>query len=585
MIQDLLQQFQQANRGEKQGTIWATKNIDPRIHEDNVQVSRVFGYNISSEIEEDLEYQVGDVNQPNPPSGFAFTEQITGANTIFATIGLGVWGANITNKEWTLIDNRNCSINSDIIAFNDAVYVATKDGLDELDLNADWSQITTLADSPHSFTIYGNRLYVSDDQDKVYSMTAAGSASKTGSYTIQLESTTGADQTIVKIAAVSDGIWIATLFTNKMGGEMIFWDGVSENIASARYELPSGALAMTIKDDRPYVIDALGRLRVFDGTTFPEVARFPIYDEQLKDFNNDSNNRWIHPNGMIVIDEEIHVLVSNEIDGDSGDEIENLPAGIWAWNPTNGLYHKHSFVPALITGGGQTVSSFGLFNLNRVGALFNGFANGSVETDADERTTLWAGVSYDTDTTHNAIGIVNYSEDINKAGYFVSNPITATTFDDVWKEIVPTYHKFSNLTDKVVIKYRVVEDTPIYADGYWSDNTILRSNDDLSDVENGDEVEILTGTGAGLCATITSITGQYRIQLDANSLTGMTGDCRFRIQKWIKLESINDIENTFKRITIGDNSDSIQFKVYMEGVGSSPRLKRLISVSSEHAQV
>ncbi|MFM0864043.1 hypothetical protein, partial [Klebsiella pneumoniae] len=79
------------------------------------------------------------------------------------------------------------------------------------------------------------------------------------------------------------------------------------------------------------------------------------------------------------------------------------------------------------------------------------------------------------------------------------------------------------------------EDTPIYATGTWTEDNLLTSSDDLSSIEQGDEIEILRGTGSGACFSIVDITGTYTIELDFNYLFGMSGTCKFRASKWRKL--------------------------------------------------
>ena len=581
MIIDIIKgnAFNQTNTGDNQGTIWATKGIDPVINKGKINISKVLGFNTNTDDQANLEA---------PAVGFAFFES-TG-DYYYAVADDRVWKTATVNPNsgWTAVGSTptDCDQNSDIIAFNSKLYVATANNLKSYVQSGDtWANISGgLGASPHSMCIYANRLYVSDLSEKVYSMDTAETLSKTGSYTIDINTVGGLNQQITKIMAVSDGIWIATTYDDKAGGEMIFWDGVTANVASARYFLQRGALSMTIKDDRPYVIDSLGRVRVFDGTTFVEVDRLPLKDEELDNFNSSSNNRWIHPNGMITVNDEIYMLITNLRYTSTEDFVENLPAGVWAWNKDNGLYHKYSFMDSDISGTTYTQTDYGTSVLAQVGALFRADATGGSTIDRANQSEILAGIEYysDATTTKTAFGILDSDNNVKKAGYFVTAQITSEEVAEAWSNVVVLYDKLKNSTDKIVVKYRTSEDDPVYATGTWSEDDILRSTDDLSSVDNGDEIEILNGKGAGLCTHIKSITDDagYRITID-ETISGMSGTCKFRVQKWRKIGEIADQDGSFESFSFDSGKSSwIQFKVFTIGTGRSPQISRLVSVST-----
>lgn len=578
MIIDFLQNFNQANRGDRDGTIWSSKNIDPQINPEKINISKVLGYRTNT----DSEANLGAV-----ASAFAFTDEFA-IDRYYAIADDRFWNSasDNPNSPWTEVVGTptNCNYDSDLIFYNGKIYLATSDNLKSYTQVGGFSDINALSANPHSMTIFANRLYVSDNNDHVESMDSSETYSASGSNTIDLSLTSGLDQVITKIEAVSGGIWIATIYTRRRGGEMIFWDGETENVASARYKTPNGVLAMCIKDDRPYILDGQGRLRVFDGTSFVEISRLPLNDASLDKFNLGDNRRFIHPNGMIVVDDEIYCLVSNIPSDNAQDPVERLPAGVWAYNENHGLYCKYTFSNTALGPSPATPTDFGVGELVKVGALFNSSGAGSSEVDLDDQSEFLAGISYysDATTTKAAIGITNVINNVQKGGYFVTAQLSAENFDEAWKEVVAVHDKFNNSTDRIIIKYRTSEATPIYATGTWSSDTILRSTSDLSTVENGDEVEILRGTGAGACFHIDSITGTYRMQLDYNPLSGMTGTCRFRVQKWQKVAIQDDTTVQFIRRTLNEAKGSwVQFKVFMVGTGKSPQLIKLISSSSD----
>lgn len=580
MIVDFIKTFAQVNKGDVSGTVWSTKNIDPDFNPGKVNISKYFGYSTNTDDQANLEL---------PAAGFAFTAAFA-TDRYFAVADDRVWESASTNPDssWSEVSGTptDCDLNSDIIAFNAKIYVATQNNLKSYD-GSSFANITGGIDATaHSMCIYKNRLYVSSNSEKVYSMDTAETLSKTSSNTIDLNDTTGENQLITKIASVSNGIWIATVYTDKAGGEVIFWDGVTANVADKRFQMPRGILSLVIKNDRPYVIDSLGRLQVFDGTTFVEIARLPIKTESLNNFNENDNNRFIHPNGMILVNDEIYVLVSNKINDTTQDPIEQMGSGVWAYNENYGFYLKYTFGNVDILTATPTVTDFGTTELSQVGALFASDATGGTTVDVNHQSEILAGVKYYSDATteKTAFGITNVANDVKKGGYLITAQLRAEQFDEIWQEIVAAYDKFKNSTDRIIVKYRTSEDTPLYATGKWSSDTLLRSTDDLSTVENDDEVEILRGTGSGVCAHITSITGTYRLQLDYNPLSGMTGTCRFRVQKWQKIGTADTTDDYMLRKTLDAKPGAwVQFKVFMVGTGKSPQLHKLLSVSESHS--
>lgn len=579
MINDILNNnnFKQVNDGDTDGSIWSTKNINPETNHGKVQVSKVFGYRTDT---------VEESNLTAVPTGFAYTDAFSPTKDgYYCVAGNRVWQTATTkpNSTWDEVSGTPTThtFGSDIAEFNSKIYVAG----DDLDVfnGSTWSTISGgLNGLVHSMAVYANKLYISDNGKLVYSMTTGEVLSKTGTATINLDTVTGTGLNITSIRAVSNGIWIAATYERKQGGEMIFWDGETENKATNRYKLSRGALALTIKDDRPYILDSKARLRVFDGTSFTEIAKFPVPDGDLRNFNISGNDRFIHPNGMVTRRNEIYFLLKNERSDITQRPFETMPSGIWAYSTDFGLYHKHSFTQtqfgAATTG---TVTDFGASELVQTGALEITDANIGVAVDADERIDLLAGVQYYTDATNTnvAIGFLDGDNDVEKGGYLTSTQLQAEEIGEVWQDIVAYVDKFKNSTDKLIIKFRTSEDDPVYVTGRWSADDILRSDTDMTGVSTGDEVEILRGKGAGLLSKITSLTNNNRMVLK-DTISGMSGTCTFRVQKWKEINRIDDQTTFVKNMTIGSNTGGwVQYRVFMVGAGKSPQLQRLVSVS------
>lgn len=578
MINEFLQNFKQINDGDNQGTIWATKNIDPESNHGKINVSKVLGYKTNTDTQSTLTTPIYGFAQ-----GFDYSR--------YFAVGSGKCWESTTmfpNSAWTAMASTptDTDHNSDVITFNQKMYFATQNFLKSYTGNygaGTFANVTALANSPHSMCIYANKLYITDNFENIYSMTTGESVSKTGSATLDIASTLGTNQVITKIASVSNGIWVSTLYSDRAGGEMLFWDGATENAVNNRYIVPSGVYAMTIKDDRPYIVDARGTLRVFDGSTFIEIAKLPFEKEYLSYASLIGNRRLIHPNGMIVVEDEIYMLVGNKPLNFDALDIDQLPAGVWAWNKDYGLYHKYSFTATDITN--STLTDYGAFDLASVGALWksNG-VQGNSNIQLSDESEIFAGIQYYSDATSTkaAIGITNVQNTIQKAGYLVTVEANASLFDEQWKEVVALYDRLKNSTDRIIVKVRTKTDTPIYGTGTWSNDTLIRSSTDLSTVVVGDEIEVLRGTGAGACYDIDKITNpnDYRIQLDTNPLSGMTGTLKYRITNWKKVGTEDATDATALRKTIDEiGSAWLQIKIYLIGTGKSPQLIKLLSSS------
>lgn len=577
--------FFQGGEGDLKGSLWSTFNMDFNRNFGKVQPSTRMMWSSNTAEESNLEA---------PAVAFAdngVRYVAVADDRVWRTTSLST-----ANSLWEEAGSTptDMSDGSDVKWFNDKFYVTADDNIKS------YNGVSTFSSSlqaltggaSHNMTIFANRLYVQTNDTIVYSMDDTETFATSGSNTIDLVKTTGFDQTITSMESVSDGIWIATLFTDHIDGEMILWDGETENTAANRFKIPSGVLAMTIKDDRPYVLDGLGRLRVYDGTTFVEVARLPINNEQLVEFNSTNNDRFIHPNGMVATEKEILILINTTQEDSTLDSLERVPSGVWAYNKDNGFYHKWSpsnYQTSQSSTSGGTVVDYGMSEVSEVGALFLSQVSPSNTPDWNDQSDVLAGIKYYTDATTTSTGffITDKDNDVIKSGYFTTTQIQAEQVRESWNMVHALYKQMDNATDKLVIKYKVVQDDPEYFTGTWSDDDTFTSTGSMTNVVAGDEVEIVRGEGAGLCAHISSISeagGTYTVNLD-ESISGMSGTLKFRTQKWKKIDEVADTVNDMSSFAINEVSSWIQFKVWFVGTGKNPELHRLIIGSKVHTPV
>lgn len=418
-----------------------------------------------------------------------------------------------------------------------------------------------------------NRLYTVIDGYKVVSV-AAGShtfATIGAANTMSIQSfpnTTSINEVITFIKASSNRLWIGTTSLTGQRGSIYEWDGVSTQYQKRYVMEATGALSCVIKDDVPWVIDSNGKLLVWTSQTFTEKASF--FKRNMKQFYNMSfktNKRFIHPNGMEIIDGDIHILIdltNNDAANHGGTQEDCNPSGIYVFDmATNSLRHKYSFG---LTKSNQSVKDFGAFRIWRAGALTEIPSTKDYPANTGNGMFL-AGCSYYTDATTTTSGIFydDSNDTLKKAGNFVTTIIESdkNNVKDSWHKLYVFHGKYLNATDRMVAKYRVIEDTPIESDITWLDTqTFVASGVGAYIV--GDEVEILLGTGSGICSHITSITQSnsgYIVQVNEVH-TGATGTSRARFAKWNLLGNVQDVED-FNELPISQTSSWIQFKIWM----------------------
>lgn len=489
---------------------------------------------------------------------------------------------------------------ADIIIFNDLLWVVGDTSTQNIynrTATGTWTEVTSysvggagssLGLDPLCLVDYADRLYIAGRAGKrIYSLaTPYTTVTNDGSYTFDLAGTSQGTLEITCARAASDGIWFGTLNTSSGRASMFKWDGVTENTADASYKIDAKAvLAMTIKDDRPYIITSKGSLQTFNGSFFEEIAQLPMEDERLINFDGTDGDRFIHRNGMAVIDEQIHILVNNRPEDTNSNYSNKLQSGVYVYDEEVGLVHKHS----LCRTNSGTISDYGMPELLEVGAIFPVIQGQNA--DYDEYSNFMCGAGYYTDDSTTSYGVFVHTYDdnnidlgaIQREGHFVTQKILSGDLSDIWQEVGIAYDSMDNSTDKIKVKYST-NPNPTRVTFTWVADDQMTTTSDLSAYEVGDEVFIKRGFGSGKSLTITTlktIDGGYKITVD-EPLSGATGTGIANVQAWKEVININDTVNDFERQGISKNASRIQFKTILEGKGDNPKLNRLIIVSDSN---
>lgn len=574
--------FKQVNRGEKLGDIYASRNIDLERDWGKIRASSpVFAETLSS--------ASASYPQSTP---FAFAKAV------------GTISASTTDRFWTVAsDGTNTRIfqtssvlgsftldagspnlagdpdETDILAFNSKLYVASGANLYSRNSGTTWTTVSTgLQNDKHLLSVYGDRLYISNDQE-VYSLDTSDVLATSGSYTLNIDIAGNSYLSISTMRSGQNGLWIGTYNADGGRAKVIFWDGVTENAPDQTYKVEaSGIVAMTLKDEVPYVLGSNGVLFRFNGSYFEEVARFAFGDLFPYGFDFFSTHEhFVHPNGMIVVRDEILMAVNNRTGEDDANEDPvptRVPSGVWAWSEDTGLYHKHS-----LPMNGDTVedvTDYGQVELVEAGAMFPLYESDKAD-DNFEQSDFFVGYGFKAtnSTTKYAVGVnrkrftVTGQDTFNQASLIITPFLTA-------EEVLETWTKFwvRGESTKMLVSYRTQEYTAVEANITWVNTTSLTTTStDFATIKTNFEAGIeyefegLQGDGAGQIAYITNITenaGTYTVTLDQTITGATTNTARARFDRWTKIGDYTggDEVPSFNPDKI---SSKIQFKVYSLG--------------------
>lgn len=570
-------QWVQNNKSDRLGVLAGSFNIDLKSNLGNLRVSPRTIINTD------------DISGLGVPESFVtFTDSNGSTQYFWCVAGASIFRATTTNgyiTAFTVDTSTNTPTTvagiSDLATFGANAWMVTTSGTTVYRFNpstSTWNagSSTLGAGTAHILCVYGTKFYVTNNNTQVYSFTPANynSITTSGTGTIDLSLSGLPVSIITSIREVTDGIWIFTLNQNENGCYAFKWDGDTANVARS-YLIPdsSGIMASVIKDNTPWVIDNNARLLYFNGGSFVEApnGRLPVkYAKYLKNSVSGTNNRWIHHRGIALVDGRIRIFINNEY-GDYGTTIsEFFPSGIWEYDESTGWVHIAS--PSLYT---SSITDYGQNRISQVGALY------PVKDDANSSTAngtmlIGAQLYSDASTTKEVILYDDTNDTLQKYGYFVTVKIHSNNIKESWNTIYAIIKKLLSSTDSIVIKYRTTDVEPVEGTITWLSTSSFTTTADLSTFVEGDEVEVLQGTGSGKCAHISTISGPtastYTITLD-DTYTGVTGTAKARFQKWAKLVSSTDqniqIIQSGVESVYGSVSPWVQFKVCMQFTGKN----------------
>src|SRR3990167_7292381 len=260
-------QWKQTNLSDILGSLWSSWNLDLT---DKLGVTKITPRTILIN---------DDTTNMGVPAAFEFFNSEWWAvcgSLIFENSGDVDDAFSVDNSSGSPTDCN--SDESDLELFNDALYVSSTDAVHKKPLGTEpqtWgaSLVTLNTGFNHLLLAFGNRLYVTDAGSRVYSLdtsdasTVSNGPPNTNSNALDLIVYGGAlKNTITCMKATTTYIWLGVLNRTKGGkGRVYYWDG-AQATPNGYVELDSvGAVAMVIKNDVPWIVDANGALLAFNG--------------------------------------------------------------------------------------------------------------------------------------------------------------------------------------------------------------------------------------------------------------------------------------------------------------------------------
>lgn len=588
--------YLQTNRSDDLGSLWSTFNIDLQSNLGTMRVAPRMILNTGSSDDADLTLPVafkefdGEI--------WALTVPDSGSTGVIFETASARPSASFTQDN-SVGAKTNYELDSDMEVFDGRLWASNTDGLyAKSSAGGAWTQITATPNAGllQYFRKF-DRLYIfQNNGTDVESISNADVYASSGDYTYSLP--VGLNG--VCMTETSDSIWIGTINSANLAGDgsIIRWDGVSPQATDRYYINANEICSMVTKNDVPFCMDSNGILSQFTGSSFEEVGRLPFGVTLPRGTSTSVGNpRYIYPHGMVATKNDTILVLVRNIYEDANDTIpENLPSGVWEWSKEYGFTHKYSITYTEST----TITDYGQNRVWAVGAI----ANMNLGDDASSRDgTILVGANYATDSTQGVVtnfGIFydNSINTIQKKGYFVTTWYNSDQIQDKWERAWTTYRRFLDSSDSVQLKYRLNEEDPTYFTLTWTSTTTFTTTTDITSYGPtatgfngtvGGEVEILQGTGSGVCVHITNISenaGTYTVTLD-EAVTGVTnGTARARCQKWIKLPPTvaQDQVLSYSQFAIGQPNIRIQIKVCMTFKGND-EFHKLALFSNEDIKI
>lgn len=425
---------------------------------------------------------------------------------------------------------------------------------------------------PHPIAIFENKNIICvGNGNTVYSRSSAG-------VDTAIALTIPTNYVIQWMRYLNNKMYIGT--KNKTGGHTFLfeWDGATA-LATAGYPVNSSwILSGTRYGESLVVITARGELLRFSGGGFVQLAVLPFFEN--KDLEAETTltyNSSVIPRGMIAIDEYLYIYVASGLYENGVYGIKpNFPSGIYQYHKDTGLTHRAT----LSTSNNSSITDYGQTYTDTPGCIIP-LVEKSVASNpilANGSRFIVGARGYTDFTTNNAIASLTSGE---SRGSFVTCKIPTSEITGTTQKLFIKWKNMFDSTDKIIVKYRNAERRylPLGYPGnrtynmIWTSTTtftMLSSDTQINLAQVGDEVEIVSGNGAGSLAHIIAISNvgaTYTVTLD-EAITGVVNGNRSGciIDNWTK-SGIATFDNldAYQEFNINTNGKWVQFKIELRG--------------------
>ena len=582
-------QWSQPNKSDISGSLWATNGIDLVENVGKIRLGKRLVLNTSSDDVNELSGVPVAFRSFGTHGYFWTAAGAGGTGYVFNTSVVALDGSFTKNAASGGVTAPSTidSAYSDMEVLNGQLFVTTKTKAVYYLGNSEaaWGTFDLIPGSStnevHNLCVYAQRMYCTYNGNKIISWDNSASpsvASAGSSYTLDL----GGDQSNSQIAWIrpsTNRIWIGIL--NKQGGIGLIheWDGISSQVTKTYRLRSSGAISCVIVNDVPYVMDTLGNLLAWNGGTFVELTGLNVQNvRNLFNATGATNLRYIHPNGMSVIDGKLSVMIDGRNnDGavaapDTMTQLQAIPSGVYEYTPQTGLQHKHSVAYNKIA---STITNYNQTRVKGAGAIAELVV---IQSSQPQNGSFLVGASFSDDTSSSGgtkYGIF-YDDMIDskqKAGSFVTPKVRGEGEVDTFQNLYPHFKTLINSGDKMVFKYRTEDLDFTQATVKSPTSSTVTSLADLSAVQVGDEIEFVQGLNAGICCHITAIsynagTTTYTFTVDETLNTSSSVTSQARFQRWVKLGTIS-YGDDFDSFPINTDAKWIQVKGWLLWTGKN----------------
>lgn len=579
--------FARADRGELFGNIWMTKNIDLDAEEGKIRLSEQVNLDYSDADDADFEVPVKFlISDADGTRRWWALCQRDASSTSTGVMFKGQGGTQ-ANGGWIqdAIASSPTSCIDDMEVFgresgDERLIVARSTTLAAL-INQAWVSswwVSTLSGpsltsgKPHQLHKFLNLLLVPD-----------GNLLHTVDDSLVVSSSRITLPANFEIRWIEDDgrfVYLGTKDLNGGEGYVFPWNGTSSTYEEPIPVHDKLSWCGKAKNKIMHVMNGKGQFMRNNGNAFEVISELPVANSPYRWESNSLNvEKEMHPNGIDIIDGKFHMLLmagmaDSYSNGSESRIMGNMRGGIWVHDDKEGLNLKYT-LPS------QTTNDCGNSILDRVGAI-------QATNPSEGRFLAGAQPYIDNATTEKACLYSSKGPSTaSHVGYFITTLLESSAARAFFARLQLFTKALENSTDKVVVKYRLLKkkaleddlDNSIYAITWVNTTSFTTTDADFANATVGDEVEILSGLGAGRSFHITAISlvsTTYTVTIDEANTGATTTTGVVRVSNFTKMSTFSGTNAMKKVMRISKLSKWIQFKVELRGTETSPELEEFM---------